>query len=185
MADLCVCVLSAHPVRTRGSPWHGSCLCRRGVCFLAESVTSNLPCPLTWMSGSWGTRGGSGWGDRSWEELGKGDTPLLAFPPGVQILSTATSPRHLVERTRSRRCPSNAGMPSNKSEARVTCPEWTNQRALPEAGQPGPKSASLHPPSRARGWELITVIAVGELRRAGAGAGGWAGPRSRGGGAGK
>lgn len=98
--------------------------------------------------------------------------PVLALPPSLKNLSTATSPQHLAERTSGRSCPSNTGMPSNKSKARVTCPEWTNPRARPEAGQTGPKSSSLPSPALARGSELITVIAVGELR----GRGGWAGP---------
>lgn len=46
------------------------------------------------------------------------------------------------ERMRGPRCPGNAAMPSNKSAARVTWPARTNRRARPEAGQPGPKSAS-------------------------------------------
>ena len=97
----------------------------------------------------------------------------------LETLSTATSPRLLAERTRGRRCLGNAGMPSNKSVAGVTCLAQTNLSVCREAGQFGPKSASLRPPSPACRSELITVIAVGELpsaRGLGLGAGHWAGP---------
>lgn len=68
-------------------------------------------------------------------------------------------------------------MPSNKSKALVTCPEQTNRSARPEAGQSGPKSASLPPSSPVSSSVLITVIVVGELPGTRwAGAGGWAGP---------
>lgn len=91
------------------------------VCDVQPALSTHLD--VESMGSPWGEGlGGLGPG-KSW---GRETAPLVAFPPGVQILSTATSLRHLVERTRGRRCPGNAGMPSNKSKARVTCLEWTN-----------------------------------------------------------
>lgn len=73
-------------------------------------------------------------------------SPLPRLPPRLETLGAATSRRRSAERTRGRRCPGNPGMPSNKSAPRVTCPARTNPGARAEAGQPGPKSASLPPP---------------------------------------
>lgn len=140
---------------------------------------------------SWGSRATAlvgGGGPGAWGELGEGggeprsaEPPLPRLPRSLETLRAATSARHSAERTRGRRCPGNTGMPGNKSAQRVTCPARTNPGARAEAGQPGPKSASPPPPSRAGCSELITVIAEGQLRCAGArglrlGLGGWAGP---------
>lgn len=117
-----------------------------------------------WESRAPGLRGAGG--GRQPASLPDPRSPLPRLPPTLETLVTATSPRHSAERTSGRRCPGNAGMPGNKFAPRVTCPARANPGARAEAGQPGPKSASLPPRSRAGCAELITVIAEGELRGA-------------------
>lgn len=182
-------------VNARSVPLRSACIpCLRMGEFLARDSSACAPgsiCdPESAVSTftddtSTGDQGRLGCGGWAWGELGEGGSsprspdPPSSPPASLETLSTATSPRHLAERTRGRRCPGNAGMPSNKSTARVTCPGQTNPSARPEAGQSGPKSASLPPPSFPRRQQLGANYR-NCCRRApgceGAGTGGWAGP---------
>lgn len=62
-------------------------------------------------------------------------------------------------RARGGRCLGNAGMPSNKSAARVTCVAPTNPRPAGKRVSPGQSPPPASAP--ARGAQLFTVIAAG------------------------